>query len=81
MVALSAFTAHKSRVRNRELVTGQIIARNARLKGFAEPPSFPCRFPARIIMPHWCVLQQHGWSLQQWKVAMLRQFSKGQARR
>jgi len=30
MVAFSALTAHKPPVRNRELVTGQIIARNAR---------------------------------------------------
>ena len=29
MMAFSALTAHKPPVRNRELVTGQIIARNA----------------------------------------------------
>jgi hypothetical protein len=31
MVAISAFIAHKPPVRNRELVTGQIIARNEAL--------------------------------------------------
>jgi hypothetical protein len=38
MVAPSALTAHKPPVRNRELVTGQIIARNAR-SSFAEARS------------------------------------------
>jgi hypothetical protein len=44
MVAISAFTAHKPPVRNRELVTGQIIARNAALK-------FSTRLPFHLVIP------------------------------
>jgi hypothetical protein len=40
MVAFSALTAHQPPVRNRELVTGQIIARNAR-SGFRRRSIFP----------------------------------------
>jgi hypothetical protein len=40
MMAFSALTAHKPPVRNRELVTGQIIARNAR-SSFRRHSIFP----------------------------------------
>jgi hypothetical protein len=44
MVAFSALTAHKPPVRNRELVTGQIIARNAR-SSFRRGSFFPLWIP------------------------------------
>ena len=48
MVAFSALTAHKPPVRNRELVTGQIIARNAP-SGFRRRVIFP---PNEFPAPH-----------------------------